>query len=87
MLDLGVDPKGNSPLPFHDGDTSGNRILVTKSYETVFYCLLSLRQEDKGNTRGAVITGQPGVSVSLWPDPHPVRQLTGTFVLQEKLPS
>jgi len=65
VLDLGVDPEGNSLLPFHDGDTSGNRILVTKSYENMFYRLLSLRQEDKGNARGAVITGQPGVGASL----------------------
>ena len=41
LLDLGVDPEGNSLLPFHDGDTTENRILVTKSCEKMFYRLLS----------------------------------------------
>jgi len=65
MLELGVNPKGNPLLPFHGGDTFKNRILVTKSYENMFYRLLRLREEDKGDAKGAVITGQPGVGASL----------------------
>ena len=65
-LELGVDPEGNSLPPLHDGDTSKNRILVTKSYEDMFYRLLRLRNKNNiANTGGAVITGQPGVGTSL----------------------
>ena len=65
MLKLGVDPEGDSLPPFHDGDTSENRILVTKSYDNMFYRLLWLRQRDKRDTKGAVVTGQPGVGASI----------------------
>ena len=37
--------------------TPGDHILVTKSYDDMFHRLLRLRQEDKGRTRGAVLTG------------------------------
>ena len=70
-LELGVDLEGNSLLPFHDGETSKNRILVTKSYEDMFYRLLRLRKKDMGQARGAVITGQPGVGAPLRPYPYP----------------
>jgi len=84
VLELGVDQGGK---PFRAGNTSGDRILITKSYEDMFYRLLHIRQYDKGGGRGAVLTGQPGIGVSLLTGPHPVRQLTGTPVLQEKLSS
>ena len=87
MLSLGKDTKGKRLLPFRPDDTSGDRILVTKSYENMCRHLLYLHKDDKGTDKGAVLTGQPGVGASLRPDPHPVRQLTGTSVLQEKRPS
>jgi len=65
VLKLGMDPEGNSPLPFHNEDTSENRILVTKSYNDMFYRLLRLREDDLGKSKGAVITGQPGIGASL----------------------
>jgi len=65
VLELGVDQNGRTLLPFHGGDTSGNRILVTESYNNIFHRLLDLRQRDKGKNRGAVLTGQPGTGVSL----------------------
>jgi len=64
VLDLGVNSDGNSLLSFHE-DTFKGQILVTKSYENMFYRLLRLRKVDKGNAKGAVITGQPGVGASL----------------------
>ncbi len=70
-LSLGVDGKGAS------------RILITKSYDDMYHRLMHLRQNDKGNAKGAVLTGQPAVRLS---DPYPVRQLTSAS-LQEKLPS
>ena len=65
VLQLGVNSDGDSLLPFHKGDTFKGQILVTKSYEKMFYHLWRLRRRDKGNTRGAVITGQPGVGAFL----------------------
>ena len=87
VLELGVDQGGKPLLPFRAGDISGDRILITKSYENMFYRLLRIRRYDKGAGRGALLTGQPGIGESLLPGPHPVRQLTGTPVLQEKLSS
>ena len=52
-------------LPFRPGNTSGDQILVTKSYDNMFHRLLRLRKKDKGRTRGVVLTGQPGVGMSL----------------------
>ena len=87
VLELGVDPESKSLLPFHVGDTPGNRILVTKSYDDMFRRVLYLCQCDKGKDRGVVLAGQPGIGASLWPGPYPVGQLTNASVLQEKLSS
>ena len=87
MLELGVDPESKYLLPFHVGDTPGNRILVTKSYDDMLRRVLYLRQCDKGKDRGVVLAGQPGIGASLWPGPHPVGQLTSASVPQEKLSS
>jgi len=87
MLELGVGTEGKPLLPFHIGDTPRNQILVTKPYDEIFRRVLCLRQRDRGKGRGVVLTGQPGIGASLWPGPHPVRQLTGASVPQEKLPS
>ncbi len=64
-LSLGVDGLGASLLPFGAGSTSENRILVTKSYDTMYHRLLLLRQDDEGDAKGAVLTGQPGIGASL----------------------
>ena len=87
MLELGVDPEGKSLLPFHVGDTPGNRILITESCGDVFRRVLCLRQCDKGKDRGVVLDGQPYIGASLWPGPHPVGQLTSVSVPRENLPS
>ena len=65
VLQLGVNSDGDSLLPFRSGDTFRGQILVTKSYEKMFYRLLRLRRNDEGKTKGAVITGQPGVGAFL----------------------
>ena len=85
VLRLGL-PTDRSTLPFGPETISDNQILVTESYELMFLRLLHLRESDKGQTRGAVLTGQPGIGESPGSDPHPVRQLTGASALQEKLP-
>ena len=85
-LDLGVDTAGISLLHFHEDDRSGNQILITKAYDDMFHRLLGLRRRDTGRNKGAIITGQPGVGVSPRSDPHPVRQLISTSILQAKLP-
>jgi hypothetical protein len=64
-LSLGVDPDDASLLPFREGATAGNQILVTKSYDYMFHLLLELRKNDEGDTKGAVLTGQPGTGASL----------------------
>ena len=64
-LSLGEDSDGASLLPFCRDKTSGNQILVTTSYNIMFHRLVRLRRKDKGTTKGAVLTGQPGVGASL----------------------
>ena len=68
-LSLGTDEDGPL-LPFRSTNTLGDRILVTKAYDDVFHRILRLRAKDLGGSRGAVITGQPGVGASLRPNPH-----------------
>lgn len=82
VLELGVDLDGAPLLPFHGDDTTGNRILVTKAYEEMFYRILRLRKMDKGTRRGVVITGQPGIGASSIRS-SPVRPLTGTSIFRE----
>ena len=64
-LSLGVDELGASLLPFGAGSTWENRILVTRSYDDMYHRLLLLRQNDEGDAKGAVLTGQPGIGASL----------------------
>src|SRR5258707_2590585 len=64
-LSLGVDELGASLLPFGAGSTWDNRILVTRSYDDMYHRLLLLRQNDEGDAKGAVLTGQPGIGASL----------------------
>ncbi len=64
-LSLRVDRYGTSLLHFGTNSTSGNRILITKAYNEMYHCLLLLCQNDKGHTKGAVVTGQPGIGASL----------------------
>src|SRR5258708_15106697 len=66
-LSLGVNGLGASLLSFGARSTSVNRILVTKSYDDMFFHLLHLRQNDKGNAKGAVLTGQPDIGASQIP--------------------
>ena len=82
-LSLGVSKGDKSLLP----DISVNEIVVTEPYNKAFYRLLRLRNNDIGATKGAVLTGQPGIGAFPRPDPHPVWKLTYAFVLQEKPPS
>jgi hypothetical protein len=60
-----MDPNGNPLLPWNAYQTVENQILITKSYDEIFHYLLLLRQKDMGDTRGAVLTGQPGAGASL----------------------
>ena len=87
ILELGVNQEGGALLPFHTGDTLGNQILVTESYNNIFHRLLGLRRWDNGKSRGAVLTGQPGTGVSFDRGPRSVQRLTCAPVLQEKPPS
>jgi len=75
-LSLGVNSRGTPLLPFLSYSTSGNQIVVTEAYDKMFHRLMALREEDKGDRKGAVLTGQPGTGASLRLDPHAVRQLT-----------
>jgi len=63
-LSLGKRPNGAPLLPFHPR-VSEDRILVTISYERMFHRLLRLRKIDTEKSRGAVLTGQPGIGVAL----------------------
>ena len=65
MLKLGVRQGGEPLLPFRSSVTSGDKILITKSFDDMLYRLLLIRLSDKGNRRGAVLTGQPGIGVSV----------------------
>ena len=62
---LAMDSDSELLLSFRPNSTSGDQILVTNSYNDMFYCLLCLRENDKGPTKGVVLTGQPGVGASL----------------------
>ena len=64
-LSLGVDEDGGSLLPDDPTNTSENKILVTESYNETFYRLLRLRKKDRGNRKGAILAGQPGIGASL----------------------
>ena len=70
-LSLGADENHMSFLPFHPNDTSGDWILITKSYEEMFRRILRLRNEYGEMIRGVVLNGQPGTGESLLPYPHP----------------
>ena len=59
----GADLKGLPLLPFRSEIMSGDKIVVTKSYDDMFHRLVDLRNKTYG--RGAVITGQPGIGGSL----------------------
>ena len=63
-LSLGMDLRGAPLLPFRFHTTSKNQILVTEAYDEVFDRLMILRKKDEGSTRGAVLTGQPGIGAS-----------------------
>jgi len=63
-LSLGVDSNNQCLVPFRS-DESSDKILVTRSYNTLFHRLLRLRAADIGYTKGAVLTGQPGSGVCL----------------------
>ena len=57
--------EGDKSFMPRDFSTSQNKILVTASYNDAFHRLLRLRRDDDvGDTKGAVLTGQPGVGVS-----------------------
>ena len=77
-LQLGSEP------PLHPYSISDGQIVVTKSYDEMYYRLLALR-ENRGPGSGAVITGQPGIGTSIRLNPRLVRQLIGVFVAQENL--
>ena len=70
--------------PLHPYSTSDGQIVVTKSYDEMYYRLLALR-ETRAPGSGAVITGQPGIGTSIRLNPRLVRQLIGVFVTQENL--
>jgi hypothetical protein len=63
-LSLRMDSRGRSLMPFSPNTTSGDQILVTKSYDDMFHRLLLLRNGDVGADRGAVLTGQSGIGRS-----------------------
>ena len=65
VLELGASSKGVPFLPFYPERTTGNRVLVTKSYDDMLHRLLRLRKRDKGHKQGVVLTGQPGTGASL----------------------
>ena len=62
-LGLRVDSRG-SLLPFHPEDTVDTEIVVTQAYENTYNRILTLRGT-KSKRRAVVLTGQPGVGVSL----------------------
>ena len=69
------------PVPFLAREARENNILVTESYEALYYRILSLRGQDMGKSRGVVVTGQPGVGESPLRDRDLSRWLTGVFDL------
>ena len=79
-LSLGVKPDGTELLPFRSGSTLGGEILITELYDKLYHRILDFRKNGKGDTKGVVLTRQPGTGVSPYPDPHPAWQLTGRSV-------
>ena len=61
-------------------DTKENQILITQSYETMFHHILNIHMQELQG-RGVVLTRQPGISVSLQPDPRPMQQLISVLVV------
>ena len=64
-LSLGTDGSDGQFLPIPIPTKPGSPILVTESYEKMFHHLLLLREGDSGDSKGAVIIGQPGIGASL----------------------
>lgn len=53
-------------LPFRAEKELGGNIVVTESYDRMYHRLLRLRvSDDEGMTKGAVLTGQPGIGAPL----------------------
>ena len=71
-LSLGADENHTVLLPFRSNETSGDWILVTKSYEEMFRRILRVRKEYRQMIKGVVLNGQPGTGESLLPYPHPM---------------
>lgn len=60
------------PYRYRGKDIEGNQILVTESYENLHNRILVTRGDDIGQSRGIVLTGQPGTGTSLPPVSHPM---------------
>jgi len=66
VLRLGMNDRGEDLLRFHPEDTADSDIVVTKAYEDMYNRILNLREgTSESNTRGVLLTGQPGVGASL----------------------
>ena len=54
----------NHQLPLNHSIPEG-RIIVTKAFDDMFHRILRLRARDTGSQKGVVLTGQPGIGVSM----------------------
>ena len=86
-LSLGRGLAQESLPDFLPNPESGAKILVTESYEHMFLRILDFRMKDSGFKKGLVLTGQPGIGLSLQLDIIPVQQLTDRYILQGNIPS
>jgi len=64
-----IAPDSESVPSFDPDSTLEGRVLVTKAYDDMFHRPLRLRSIYEGRSKGVVLTGQPGISVSMTKSP------------------
>ena len=66
IIGLGTNSNGRSLLQFLPQDTANSEIVITRAYEDMYNRILSIREgKPESDTRGVVLTGQPGIGASI----------------------
>jgi len=66
IMGLGTNTMPKSLLLFDSEETANSEIVITEAYEKTYNHILNLRgRGSEANTGGVVLTGQPGIGMSL----------------------
>ena len=66
IMGFGTNSDGQSLLQFRSEETANGEIVITKAYEDMYNRILNIREGNpESDTRGVVLTGQPGIGASI----------------------